>query len=475
MAWDMFGGLLVLYDMVKIPMTVFDPPPSPFTDGMSWLTLVFWTLDVPGSFLAGYLKDSMPVTKPRIIAKNYIAGWLFVDLAVVLPDWIFTLVLTAVSGDSVKLLRSLRIARIFRLVRLMKLKWILDAMIDYIDSEAVSMWVNIVKMLLILLTINHFLGCTWYAIGAMGGGHPSWTDAFKDQPWSYLYLTSMHWAVTQFTPASMDVQPTNIYERVFAICVVFFALVVFSYIVGSITGSLTSLRELSSASARQFWLLRRYLNRNSVPLQLSKRVIGFIQHAHGLEQQKMDMAQVTIMRHLSPQLMAELKCSMNLPHLEVHPLFAHFNENATVTLNKVAKDAVDRQSLAKSDVLFLPSQTGSALYFVTKGKILYSRTFASGEIKAELVDEGKAWIAEPTLWCASWLHVGEAKAHDMVTLLLVDAKQFEGILLLVTPTARICSLYAQQFISWLKKAELTDVIQGKAQADAVRKCIPRET
>eukprot|EP00930_Biecheleria_cincta_P024618 TRINITY_DN17604_c0_g1_i1.p1 TRINITY_DN17604_c0_g1~~TRINITY_DN17604_c0_g1_i1.p1 ORF type:complete len:182 (+),score=26.47 TRINITY_DN17604_c0_g1_i1:287-832(+) len=181
------------------------------------------------------------------------------------------------------------------------------------------------------------------------------------------------------------------------------------------------------------------------------------------------------MRHLSPQLMAELKCSMNMPHLEVHPLFAHFNVHATITLNKVAKDAVSRTSLAKSDVLFLPSQTGSALYFVTKGDILYSRTFESGEVKTELVAEDKAWIAEPTLWCASWLHVGEAKAHSVVYLLLVDAKQFEQILQLVTTTARLCSLYAQNFLSWLRKSELTDVIQGERLTESVRRCIPEES
>ena len=40
----------------------------------------------------------------------------------------------------------------------------------------------------------------------------------------------------EFTPASMSVNPTNLAERIFAVSVVVFALVGFSYLVGSITG-----------------------------------------------------------------------------------------------------------------------------------------------------------------------------------------------------------------------------------------------
>merc|ERR1719221_2539193 len=127
-----------------------------------------------------------------------------------------------------------------------------------IDSEYASIVANIVKMILLVLVINHLISCLWYAIGTSPGfGDATWLKhhAFDDADWSYQYATSFHWSITQFTPSSMHVQPQNIRERVFAITVVVLALVGFSYVVGSITGSLAQLRSMSNDGAQQFWNL----------------------------------------------------------------------------------------------------------------------------------------------------------------------------------------------------------------------------
>ena len=54
---------------------------------------------------------------PDQIIINYIQTWFIVDLAVVVPDWIFTILAMSEGGDknsgsSVRLLRILRLARI---------------------------------------------------------------------------------------------------------------------------------------------------------------------------------------------------------------------------------------------------------------------------------------------------------------------------------------------------------------------------
>merc|ERR1719471_252981 len=105
--------------------------------------------------------------------------------------------------------------------------------------------------------------------------------------WDYLYFTSFHWAITQFTPASMDVQPQNLLERVFTVLIVVFALVAFSYVVGSITGSLTQLRSMQEDTYKQFWNLRRYLKQHRVPTALSARIQRYLEHAWSSQGQKL--------------------------------------------------------------------------------------------------------------------------------------------------------------------------------------------
>lgn len=478
LSWDMLGGLLILYDMVKIPMTAFDTADSLFSTVLDWVTLIFWTLDIPACFFVGYVSQGRIIMDAKSIARRYLTGLFFIDASVILLDWIFTFILSTQSlhGDGSKLLRSLRIARILRLVRVMKLRWLQDAILDYVDSEALDACMKILQWLFTLLCINHWIACVWYGIAGSGpadSGRTKWTQQLHDASFGYTYTTSFHWAVTQFTPASMEVHPTNTDERCFSIFAIILGLVFFAYIVGNITVSLSSLRELSTASTRQIFVLRRYMKQNGMPKELTKRVLRFAEHAQRVDQQKLPMTQVTILRHLSPQLLAEVKCSMNLPHLQIHPLFEHFNENASVTLNKVA-EAVTRTLHASSDTIFLPSQTGTALYFLSQGRLLYTRILSSGEIRAELLHAGRGWIAEPVLWCAEWLHVGEAKAHTDLEVLMLDANEFEDMLRLVRPLSRTCADYAQAFLKWLQTSELTDVIQSDRESDRICSFIPVE-
>jgi len=353
------------------------------------------------------------------------------------------------------------------LLRIVKLAWIVDMIVDYLDSEFAGVMFSITRMLLALLVINHFFACAWYAVGTLHSGQ-GWVQEpdFLDTDWTWLYLSSMHWSLTQFTPASMSIQPTTKLERLFALLTVFFALVIFSYIVGSITGSLAQLRQIASGATRDYWLLRRYLQKNHVPTTLSLRIVRFVQHAYNRQQEKMSVSQVSLLKLLSSQLNAELQCSLNLPHLKVHPLFNYLNDAATVTLNKVAQDAVTRIQMARGDTLFLLNQDGAGMYFVISGRILYSRDTEMGP-KRELVDADEDWIAEPVLWVESWLHLGEARAYADAELLMVSPTQFESILKTVKPIARTAARYARRFMEWLEQQEYTDVIQGDEDSETI--------
>lgn len=55
--------------------------------------------------------------------------------------------------------------------------------------------------------VNHFIACGWYAVGTIDFDQGSWTDALRSTPsLGYQYTTSLHWSLTQFTPASMEVR-----------------------------------------------------------------------------------------------------------------------------------------------------------------------------------------------------------------------------------------------------------------------------
>lgn len=482
LAWDLFGGVLILYDLVIIPLSVFSPPETLFLIFMDWMTLIFWTLNIPASFLVGFVQSGETVMDIKKIAKHYVRFWFWVDLVVVVPDWTFTCMAwindatgTGGGGRAVKLLRILRLARTIRLLRLLKLGWILTIINDLLDSEAASIIANIIKMILVLLGTNHFIACMWYAIGSecMSRNEANWLeiDGFDDRPWNYQYLTSFHWSITQFTPASMNVNAHHFWERVFAIFVVVFALVGFSYLVGSITGSLTQLRGMKEEAAKEFWKLRRYLKRNNVNFELSMRIQRYLEHEYHRQTEGSTPNKVKLLQLLSEQLHNELQYAMAVPHIQVHPLFTFLGQVSEVVLQRLSQGAIYPKHFARGDPVFLPTETATACYFLVSGKLQYTRDTEGKEHKED-VDKGEDWVAEPVLWTPRWVHLGVLVAvHAQNHMMLVDSDKFAAIISKTPSAYRIVQHYAVNFMKHLNSVpdeELSDVSQGENLGETIR-------
>lgn len=487
LSWDMFGGVLIMYDLFAVPLQAFNPPQSTGLLIMDWLTLIFWTLNVGMSLTTGYVQEGITIMEPKKIVYRYLRTWCIVDLVVLVPDWVFTIIASDSSSTAVadfsKMPRVVRLARVVRLLRLVRLKRLFEQIEDALDSEYYSVLFNIFKMMLLLFTVNHVIACGWYALADANRSDASintWTKEWQmqDFPWEHLYLVSLHWSLTQFTPAGMDVTPTNEVERGFTIGVVVFALVGFAYVVGSITASLAQLRTMSEEASKDFWQMRRFLNQNSVDHNLAARIQRFVEYTYSRQQKTMSINQVKVLSLLSKQLMEELQCAINLPHMKVHPLFMFLNEFSFITMNRCAKESISHMEMAQGDTLFLPEQHANCMYFVSFGRLEYIRMIDNhGTEVKEFVDKAEDWLAEPALWTEAWYHVGEAKAYTDCEVLMVDPKAFEEILNVVRPVASIVANYCRSFMAWLQNLEseegmLTDAIQGDQVSDTIQSFLP---
>mmetsp|Transcript_13347 Transcript_13347/g.30436 ORF Transcript_13347/g.30436 Transcript_13347/m.30436 type:complete len:872 (+) Transcript_13347:88-2703(+) len=490
LVWDVFGSILIVYDMIMIPLRVFDLPSSVFTDFMDWMTLVFWTLNIFASMLVGYTHNGVVVMIPKKIVKHYARTWLFLDLIVVVPDWIFS-ILTALqsqedsAGSATRLFRILRFVRSVRLVRLLKLRWVMVKINECIDSEYVSIVANIAKMIAVLLAINHFIACMWFQLAQVEDKnwerHQNWVDFFEltDADWQFQYATAFHWSLTQFTPASMEVQPKNVLERTFAVTVVVFALVGFSYLVGSITGSLTQLRSMQEESSHQFWNVRRFLRQHSVPSALALRINKYLEHAWQRKMQLVNLKSIPIFALLSEQLRNELLCAINVPPLRVHPLLTHLEQFSAVTVQRLATTAISRKQLARRDKLFFPGETATHMYFVVTGILQYYRIIyddnGDKDVNTERVDEGEDWIAEPVLYTSAWVHLGTLMAHTEADLLLIEAKGYSAAVKLNPPAYLCVQGYAEKFLDWVNNVpgdDLSDIAQGEDIGKMIESFIP---
>lgn len=472
--WDLLGATLLMFDVIMIPMSVFNNgDKSSFETVMDWFTLIFWTFDMFASCCTGYIHNGLTVLNLRLIVRNYLRTWFVVDLIVVGPDWGFTMyeMVSGISvgggGNSSKLLRALRVLRMCRMLRLVKLKRVLVMIRDRIDSENLFIFLSIIKMMVMMLLVNHFLASIWYAIGDLGRTYDlkNWIDQheFTGKPLGDRYTTAYHWSLTQFSPASMDVQPHNVWERIYAITVLVCGLVLFSSFVSSVTASITQVRNREGDKSKQFWLLRRYLRQHGIQAQLTFRILRYIEYACIEQQNSVPETSIWVLQLLSHQLRNELNYSVSFSSLKVHPFFECTNSVSRVTMMRLSEDAMTLQSLACNDQLTAPGMMVDSMYMLVSGHLLY--VHAEEALVPDCEEEVKIndWVCEPVLW-TEWFALGEVSADTESRVVAVDQERFGQCVQQEYRAWKLASWYAKHFVRWLStrpRGELTDVYDNE--------------
>mmetsp|Transcript_36630 Transcript_36630/g.84460 ORF Transcript_36630/g.84460 Transcript_36630/m.84460 type:complete len:684 (+) Transcript_36630:30-2081(+) len=477
-AWDFLSMILLFYDIVTIPLTAFDPDPTTFVLTMDWVTQIFWTCDIGMSLITGFVQEGKVNMNLYPIFINYLKTWFVLDLMVCGPDWVSTAVEfsspdeASNPGGVNRLVRALRVVRTVRLLRLVKLKRILAMIKDRITSEAVFILVNICRMILMLLLVNHFIAAAFYLIGSLAEDTANWLDEYtmrkEDASLFFRYSTSLHWSLTQFTPASMDVHPQNVAERCFAIMVLIAGLVLFSSFISSITGSMSQLRNMQADRSKQFWLLRRYLKQQKVPMDLCFRVLRYVEYATSTSHDRVPEGRITILSALTEQLRNELTFFTHYRNLKTHPVFNQIAGANQAILNRMSGHSLSSIELAAGDPLFSLVDAARHMFFLQGGVVRYSlqdtakRDMAKRRTVTELIAEDvdpnstavltkDDYLCEVVMW-STWSHVGVAKAIAEASVIRVEVTTFCELVQKDPELRELLTLYAHRFVEHLSSS-----------------------
>lgn len=345
--------------------------------------------------------------------------------------------------------------------------------------DAGFVFLSVLQLISFVLVLNHLIACAWYYVGkhVADQGRTSWIKAARrDEPREshyYLYLTSLHWSLTQFTPAAMKYSATNSEERLFSIIVLFFALVVFSSFVGSITNSITRLRSLRIDSSKQLWFLRRFLREQDVSVNLSQRIYKFVEHKLWQERGQIQIHASDVNRQLSSALSDELAFDMHSKALCVHNFFACLSTEMEVVMHRICRVAMRVQNAAKEELVFSAGDEGKFMYFAQSGLLDYTAVNKSdscycgvrleSRINSNFQDpnwEYVRWIAEAVLWVA-WRHRGKlvVGANEPSALIVVDPKAFFDLMSKHPRSWLYAVAYGERFVNYLNRLDkLTDVM-----------------
>lgn len=411
--WDMLGVLLLMHDLIMLPMSAFNEGTAGLGENYSKFLRVFdlfsacfWTSDVMVSFLTGYFTpEGFTEVRLRSVARHYVKSWFPLDMFIVSVDWVsFGFSGLGPTSAFLRLGKTVsRFMRVLRLLRFMKLNTTLRDLLAMINSEYVLTLVNLMKILLGMVIMNHYIACVWYylsvAIQADGVYHTWVAQTFGNDPEvriAYAYSTSLHWSLTQFTPASMEVFPENEFERFFNIVVIIFALVIFSSFVSGITQAMTHIRNINSARMAREGEIRVFLSSNKITVKLASRIWRCVRQNNtaSLGQRRVKSEDIPLLRMLPEPIKEELRQEVYVPVLNRHPLFREYFTFDPDVVCRFCTACVSEVSLRSGDHAVLDWTHVKELVFVIEGTLDY---MIPGCDEPEKVNKGE-WACEACLW-----------------------------------------------------------------------------
>jgi len=323
-----------------------------------------------------------------------------------------------------------------RLLRLVKLRRLVENTQDLIQSEHAHIVMSVLKSVVSILCVSHFVACAWYGISASAQG-PTWITEMNmtQSSFSYKYFTALHWSLTQFTPASVNIVPHNMGERVYAVVVLLFAVIVFSSLVSSITAAMSRLLQISAFFDKHVSVLRRYLRRHDVPVELTVRIMRYAEHKVHVQKREIQEKDVSLLKVLSRPLHMELIHATLGRVLTIHPFFQVYGHTDTEAIKRVCFEATSSVHLSAGDILFSEATHDDRIIFLNQGELLYTNlsgnakfrrltaTHSLEDVSDTCALHPHAWCCEAALW-TDWVHVGMMRAAFDSEVLVIDAPAF---------------------------------------------------
>ena len=480
--WSLLGVLFIVWDMITIPLELFD------NEELSSLLLVvgrvsfgYWLLGMPLHAVFGIEIDGHLEMRPRVLLKKYWRSWFGVDLMVIGID--AGLMLVELLSDSVpagarsaRFLRTLRLLRLLRLLRVAKLQRELTKLANNFLSTYAFMVMRIVSGLLMILTVNHIIACCWFGLGrwTLVEDGSSWLlDAgIADAGLADSYATSVHWALTQFTPATNNVAPVNFMERFFAVWVILLAMGTFSSFISSITATVTTLMASRAEQFKHHSSLVRFFNDRNLSTDTYSKINDVLRR-QGMYDVRLKERDVKLLQDVPEHLKVMLHEEMFMASLTSLCIWKRWRHEEDLLIHRqICHLAMVEHIASPGNDAFMPGTECTQVYLLDQGSMGYiARQFSN--LESEIVSPGQV-LCLPCLW-AEWLHRGRLTANGGTTAYYngIDCDKFCGLVKQHgNPLWQYLQIYGILVVSEIEHMDaedifVTDLPLGEAKMDDI--------
>jgi len=449
-------GILILFDVIDFPLSAFHFGETRFADIMLIISTSFWTWDVILSFLQGYhTKNGVIEMRPAMIFLNYARRWFVFDIVVVALDWVSLCVFMMEEDPKTesrvaRVSKFRRISRIIRGGRIVRMVKAIERVHALLDATASAEWVvmiaRIFGLVVMILLINHYVACAWYAIAESNANRVTWltVQMIENAELVDKYFYSLHWALTQFTPCTNNIAPANGRERAFASIVVLFALVVFSAFLSSLTTAIMQIKKLNFERYSEEVLIREYMMSKRVPVAVANQVWHFFRKNYRTRSKIVQESDVPFFANMPKRLRRELRTWVYIPELSRFQVLRELIEHPLSPLGAQLTEVVSSLVPLNGHDIFLEGDFALHMYHFVNGVGNY---LWNGDVQSV---EAPTYVCEAVLWLTEWQHPGRLTVSgNRCELLLLDVLRFLDVLdneaedIIMRSLRKYASLYAQ--------------------------------
>ncbi|CAK85696.1 unnamed protein product (macronuclear) [Paramecium tetraurelia] len=148
----------------------------------------------------------------------------------------------------------------------------------YKPNKEMSSVIDLIKLVGLILLIQHLCSCVWLIIGInqISQHHQTWIYKVYLESWEVQYLEAFYFmSVTMFTVGYGDINPQNSLEKVFCICYMFLSTLQLSYSVNTIGAILTLLKEKNEIFRQKMTCMNEFLKDKNISQQLQYKIREF--------------------------------------------------------------------------------------------------------------------------------------------------------------------------------------------------------
>ncbi|CAJ1383465.1 unnamed protein product [Effrenium voratum] len=494
--WDFCAMLFLAYDLVTIPMQVFDVPKSTLLSTLAMLCSIYWTLDIVACMSTAIYINGKLVRDRSMILQQYARTWMSFDIFLVLTDWITTAIGNS-AAESLSLARTLRSGRVVRMLRfarlfrVIKLKRLVDDVRHRASTEFAIFVINVTQLFVSTALLTHVLACLWYMLGSTSDEGWVYTEGLAGTDLGTTYVMSMQWSLSRLHPISLrdNMKLKLPEERMFSLLASFGSLLFSSLFISYVTNTMARLARMWKERSLKLTAIGEYAVNHRIKTALTVRLKKYVERE---EERKRFTANLEVLQTALPaELLRILFSAARSPTLMHHGFFMQMKRQHPHVIVDICVDAVSEMHLLAGDTVFEPGRQGFRMYLCDAGKLAYSMdndmVHEAGTLHLHAEKRGccprsqvtptdfpgkdmvelpvGCFLSEAALWTSSWLHAGHLSAVTDSQVFAIKAEEFGRCIQRDSTVLCDVVIYARYFVQEMN----TNLVNSDLPSDHIKR------